>query len=532
MRFLRLLLLLFLLLLAIFSTNVISISAEDCSDYEFIFARGSGQSLGDADYAAYKDSIASEINSSVSFYELGTANNGYPAIGIDFNTALGAYVSAGKSYKYGESIELGVTELLSRIKNESKRCKNKKFILTGYSQGAQVVDEAIRYINSDRIVYVANFGDPKLYLPEGKTRVACKNAGLSPYRVYVPDCNVEEGVLSAIKPYQPPGFDNKLGVWCNDKDIVCGSSLNILNPLGAHTSYTSNENAYQKLAQILKEKISVVPSINETTIAKYSDAPPRDIALVLNDGQIISDSLKDKLVELSAHGTRIAIYSSFENIDYIKKFEEEISFTTDNLASKIDKLNFKLKGLIRSNLIENYDNSYWIIKYLSEHADWQDGHERNIYLLTANASGSTHGADGTTVKDAYEVAKNNDVKVSFLGTLSNATESHAYIIEETGGKYINDLSTIVLSKEKVETIPTYYSKTFDLRDSDNTLVIINGCLYGITTEKSITITGLDNSRENEITFVKYDSNGNHQNKKTYLYTIPEEKIKAPDTGGA
>ncbi len=532
MRFLRYFLPIFLLLLAIFSTNVISISAEDCSDYEFIFARGSGQNLGDVDFTAYKDSISSEINSDISFYELGTSKNGYPAIGIDFNTALGAYVSAGKSYKYGESVELGTTELLSRIKNESKRCKNKKFILTGYSQGAQVVDEAIRYINSDRIIYVANFGDPKLYLPEGKTRAACKETGLSPYRVYVPDCNVSEGVLSAIKPYQPPGFDDKLGVWCNNKDIVCGSSLNILNPLGGHTSYTSNKSAYQKLAQIIKEKIDAAPSIDEATVAKYSDAPPRDIILVLSDGKTISSNLRDKLVELSAHGTRIAIYSSYEQSTYIKKFEEEISFTTDNLESKIDRLNQKLKGLISSSLIKNYDNSYHIIKYLSEHADWQDGHERNIYLLQTDASNSTHGADGTTVKDAYEAAKNNNVTVSFLGSSPSATESHAYIIEETGGKYIRDLKDIVLSKEKVKTISPYYSKTFDLSDSKNTLVVINGCLYGITSEKSITITGLDNSRENEITFVKFNSSGERQNKKTYLYTVPEEKIKAPDTGGA
>ena len=531
MRFLKLLLIIFLLLLVIFSANAISISAEDCSEYEFIFARGSGQSLGDGDYRAYKDAISSNVSADISFYELGSVRNGYPAVGIDFKTALGAFVSAGKSYEYGESVERGVTELLSRIKNESKRCRNKKYILTGYSQGAQVVDEAIRYINSDRIIYVANFGDPKLYLPEGKAGTACRNIGLSPYRVYVPDCDVDEGVLSAMKPYQPAGFDDKLGVWCNNKDVVCGSSLNILNPLGAHTSYSSDENAYQKLAQIIKEKIDVVPTIDEVTMERYSDAPPRDIILVLDDKHIINDGLKDKLIELAEHGTRIAAYSSFEHFNLSMELHQEIKFTVDHLGDKIDMTNARLENLIRASLVDNFDNSYFAIKYLSEHGGWQNGRERNIFLLSSNAHNVTHGMDGVTAREAYEAAKNNNVTVSFIGSPSDAREDYAYIIEGTGGRYITDLSSIVPSKEKVKSISTYYSKTFNLNGSDYTLVVINGCLYGITNEKTITVTDLDNSRENEIIFVKFGSNGERLNKKTHLYTIPEEKIKTPDTGG-
>ena len=529
MRYIKYFVLLFLLALIICSVNVFSISAEDCSDYEFIFARGSGQNLNDIDFRTYKESVKNQISSDVSFYELGTAKNGYPAIGIDFKTALGAYVSAGRSYDYGESIERGVTELLSRVKTESKRCKNKRFILTGYSQGAQVIDEAIRYLNSDKIIYVANFGDPKLYLPEGKTKSACKNTGLSPYRIYVPDCEVEEGILSAMKPYHPAGFNDKLGVWCNDKDIVCGSSLNIIHPLAAHTSYSSNDNAYKKLAEIIKEKIYSLP-YSELTAAKYSDAPPRDIVFILHNGQAISKELKEKLVELAKHGTRISVYSSYSMVGAVKRFEEEIGFTTDNLSDKIDKLNLKAKGLISANLSKEYDNTYFLVKYISENADWQDGRERNIFVVMTDYSGRTYGMDGTTAKDAYEAAKDNNVKVSFLGN-HNLQESYSYILDETGGSHLKSPSDIVLSKTKAKTIPTYFSKTFDLGESHNTLVVINGCLYGVTNGKTITITDLDNSRENEIAFIKYDDFGKRQNKKTYIYTVPEEKIKAPDTGG-
>ena len=345
----------------------------------------------------------------------------------------------------------------------------------------------------------------------------------------MPDCEVEEGILSAIKPYQPAGFENKLGVWCNNKDIVCGSSLNIMHPLAAHTSYSSNDNAYKKLARIIKERIAA-SSQSELTTAKYSDAPPRDIVLILHNGQTINGELKNKLVELANHGTRISIYNSYSEIGVGKKYEKEIDFTTDNLSGKIDKLNQKINGLIKTNLSKEYDNTYFLVKHISKNADWQDGYERNIYVLMTDYTGHTYGMDGTTVKDAYEAAKNNNVKVSFIGN-TDLQESYFYILDETGGKHLKNLSDLVFSRVKLKSAPTYFSKTFDLGDAKNTLVVINGCLYGMTNEKSITITDLDNTKENEIIFVKYDGSGNREGRKSYIYTVPEEKIKAPDTSG-
>ena len=544
MRFLKIFFLLFLIVPIIYSVNVISISAEDCSDYEFIFARGSGQKLNDIDFTAFKNSVIEGVKEDISFYELGQSKNGYPAKSVDFNTALGAFVSAGNSYSYGESVERGVTELISRVKNETKRCKDKRFIISGYSQGAQVVDEGIKYLNSDKIIYVANFGDPKLYLPEGGTKNACKNIGLSSYRVYVPDCNVEEGILSANKPYQPAGYNNKLGVWCNKGDIVCGSSLSILDPLGGHTSYVRNENTYKKLAKIIKQKIERANAY-ELLPTKYSESQPKDVAVIFDYQQFSSDynrkntltideGLKNKLVELTEHGVRVAVYNSYAVFDVTRIAEKVIDFTTDNLEDKINELN-RVNSTSRSIGVNNmYNNNYSAIKYVSKNAEWLPGHERNIIVITNTASELSVSTDGSTEEDAIKVANDNNVKVSFVsfdGEIQNS--GYINISKETGGEPIgNDYSKIKLSKNVSGKINNYFSKTYDInQNSEYTLVVINGAVYGISNNKTITILDLDNTRENEIIFLGFNKNGNRVIKETHTIKIPEEKIKAPDTSG-
>ena len=242
------------------SLTASSLDDSDCMDYEFIFARGSGQSLNDVDFRTLKEKVEAKLGDETryEFYELGTANNGYLAYSPDgIFSVLGTYISAGESYKFGESVERGTEELISHVKNGIKRCKNKRYILVGYSQGAFVVNKALPYLNSDKIYYVASFGDPKLNLPEGKNRNACKNIGLSSYRVYVPDCEVEEGILGGQNPYEPNDLKNKRGAWCNQNDFICGSSLNLLNLWGGHTSYTE-ETGYEKFAKLISDKIKTL----------------------------------------------------------------------------------------------------------------------------------------------------------------------------------------------------------------------------------------------------------------------------------
>lgn len=537
--------------LTVFSLTVVCFSSltasslddSDCMDYEFIFARGSGQSLNDVDFRALKEKVEAKLGDEIryEFYELGTANNGYLAYSPDgIPSVLETYISAGESYKFGESVERGTEELISHVKNGIKRCKNKRYILVGYSQGAFVIDKALPYLNSDKIYYVASFGDPKLNLPEGKNGNACKNIGLSSYRVYVPDCEVEEGILGGQNPYETNDLKNKRGAWCNQNDFICGSRLNLLNLWGGHTSYTE-ETGYEKFAKLISDKIKNSVEPTQETEARYSDYQKRDVIVLFNYGEkfhiygchdcdSIVPGMRELLVNLASHGTRIAVYNYYALANSTIHLEEMIPFTNDNLAEKIDDYN--TENIVRwyNYIAGGGDNMYYAIKELSRNGGWSDGAERNIYIIRSFLSTLRNSFDGTTLSEAVKIAKENNVKIYAFNYGGGVALTMKEISEETGGEAIGtDYDKIVLDKAETKKIPKYSSRTFELnRDSKYTLVIINDMIYGLSDKDKITIKDIDEDRENKIVLISYNDAGKIEKKETHI--IGSLKASPPDSG--
>jgi hypothetical protein len=530
-------------LLTIVFTGVSASSLDDssCSEYEFIFARGSGQSLDDVDYRTFKDKINDKLAGlNYEFYELGTANNGYPAYSPDgLLSVLGTYISAGESYKFGESVERGIEELISYIKGEIKRCKNKKYILAGYSQGAFVIDKALPYLNSSKIFYVATFGDPKLYLPEGKNKNACKNIGLSSYRVYVPDCEVEEGVLGGQNPYETKDLENKRGAWCNQNDFICGSNLYVLDIWKGHTSYVDS-NGYEKFANIILNMIKAEETRIPETEARYSDYKKRDIILLYdyydrlrlhrcNNCDSISVEMRNMLISLAEHGSRIAVYNYYTLANSTLRLEEMIPFTNDNFAEKLYDWNLE-NTLHPERVSGGGDNMYYAIKEVSKNGGWLDGAERNIFICRDNIGSSYVSFDGTMIEEAIQVAKDNNVKIYTFNNGGVTWAPMREIAEETGGEVIGtDFEKIVLNKNESKHMPRYSSKTFKFNhESKYVLVIINDMIYGLTDKESITVKNIDESRRNTIVFIQYDENGRPEKKETHV--VGEDKLLVPDSG--
>ncbi len=126
-------------------------------------------------------------------------------------------------------------------------------MLAGYSQGAMVVAEAVKSFRHEQVVYVALFGDPKLYLPEGSGLLpdACLGRNYSTYRVYVPYCRTHEGSLKARSPYIYGELAGKYGLWCNAEDYICGSAL-LPWKNGGHMKYSER---MAQLVGILRGKL-------------------------------------------------------------------------------------------------------------------------------------------------------------------------------------------------------------------------------------------------------------------------------------
>lgn len=215
---------------------------RDCANVETVFARGSGQILGEDQVTRFQSQIDDRINDTLTtnHYELGTQLvNGYQyaAVPVGVETwqarlnSAGAAASGGGALWYGTSVDNGVEEMASYLNARSAKCPSSYFVMGGFSQGAQVAGEAYNLKLSDdvkkHVVYQALFGDPRLWLPEGDGLVPPACLGLpqrSEWRFDVPDCGVGRGSLGARVPYLPAGFTSSTGLSCATHDFVCGSS--------------------------------------------------------------------------------------------------------------------------------------------------------------------------------------------------------------------------------------------------------------------------------------------------------------------
>lgn len=232
-------------------------SKISCEKVYIIAARGSGQTPAqkDKEVITFLGKMKERLQGKVSFstYELGAdggyKGHSYPAVKVDggevFGNGLGAMLSAGYGFKYGDSVKEGILELQDYINDVANDCPDARFVLMGYSQGAQLMGQALFWDLpkkvKDRVLFVALFGDPKLYLPEGEgvDAPACRGEQFSNWRRTVPDCRTSSGALDARTPYITEDMQDKVGLWCNDNDWICGSSKWALGNSG-HVQYTDD----------------------------------------------------------------------------------------------------------------------------------------------------------------------------------------------------------------------------------------------------------------------------------------------------
>jgi hypothetical protein len=216
---------------------------------------------------------------SYSEYELGSTNSThkYPAVDIgDGWIKLRAKISAGYGYEYGDSVLRGMLELRNHLKQQSTECPDTKFILGGYSQGAQVVGHTLQFLSEEiksDIIFTALFGDPKLYLPEGEglPAPACFKWNLSPWRRTIDNCYTSAGVLDARKPYIPEDMENRVGLWCLAQDYVCGST-NLPWELSGHSRYKEPGSSIDQAAQEISEKLKTAFTY-QSHLGKINIAP-------------------------------------------------------------------------------------------------------------------------------------------------------------------------------------------------------------------------------------------------------------------
>jgi len=477
--------------------------AASCPDLKIIFARGSGgERWVDKNYLTFKSEIESKLKLINLKYEFEDLD--YPAIGVgDPLTLLTTFVSGGEAYEFGESVSVGVKNLISET---SGACSNTKYILAGYSQGAMVVSKAINYINPNKIIYAATFGDPKIYLPEGFGLVpsACSGKNLSNYRIYVPDCRVYEGMLGGYKPYQPEGYVDKLGTWCNKNDIFCSTHFSV----NAHTSYVS-DGLYADASKLIFDKICKSFGILNTFVSLH------DTAILIDSTGSMENYLHDykrealNLAEKTLNsGGRVALYD-YRDLGDPYNVNEHCSFDTctmDSFKAGLDAITLGGGGeSIEESLLSA---SFNVMKKLS----WKFGSTKSVVVFT-DASYHEPDIDGISFADVVNLSKKIDPvnfyiattnqNVNFYQPLADATDGAVATLVNSGVS--NMLNNVVARYDSLPRVEEEFDgvlpeitdvlvdgNTVSFRNTGtSTLVILDDAILGVTEENIITISDLE-----------------------------------------
>ncbi|MBR2695541.1 cutinase family protein [Candidatus Saccharibacteria bacterium] len=502
-----------------------------CSDFMFVFARGSGAEVNsDRDFKPFKaavDEVFGGSGYSYSFYELGSRPEGwsgksYPAPGIGissfdrFTTSLGALFSGGEMNNYGDSVEDGATEAMTFTMKMRGACPNTKVVLAGYSQGAQVVSKTLQKINPKWIFAALTFGDPKLFLPEGRrnlfsqTTAACRGESYSEYRAFVPDCYAYEGILGGYQPYQPSSeYSGKLKAYCQFHDVICSSFIDLDKLISGHATYAA-QGTYKRGIQ------DVFNMVRPRTYNR----PNQDLAILFDNtgsmGPLLAQFQHEAITAANRvlrKGGKVALYTYGDLED--SQPVELCSFETcdsSNIEDLIKGIEVSGGGDLPESLLSA---SYTLMRRLK----WDIGANKSLIVLT-DANYHNPDRDGITLDQVVALSKSIDPVNFYILTDPAYADSYAELAELTGGAVytsdiasaFDDLETEILSRE----VPEIYISTdlpapdfatvTDLRltkTSDSSVhldfvtdgvinfITLNDYAVGFTEDTSVEITDLD-----------------------------------------
>lgn len=493
--------------------------AEGCPDVRVVFARGSGgERWADQNYLEYKSTIESKLSTTALKYEF--IDLDYPAVGVgadNIGVTLGAFFGAGDAYEFGDSVNTGVKNLTKMINSAS--CPGTKYVIGGYSQGAMVISKALSSLNAGRLIYAATFGDPKIYLPEGKGLMpaACRGENLSDYRMYVPDCQTYKGLLGAYIPYEPEALAGKVGTWCNKRDIFCSSRLSISD----HVGYVA-DNLYEDASRVIFDKIAKTFGIENKV------SSPHDTAFLIDStGSMASmiNSYKAEALRLATEtlnsGGRVALYD-YRDLGDPYTPAEHCNFETCTLGvfeNELATIHADGGGDTPESLLSA---SFHTMQSLN----WKYGATKSLVVLT-DANFLSPDRDGMTFDEVVRLSKTIDPVNFYIITTSSYGSYYNDLAQQTDGLVVTNLNELSLLTdyiiERYDSLPRVEENTNpatlptleivkteqvddDIRiifemDGTKTLVVLNDVILGVTEETEITISGLHGGVENRLTLI-------------------------------
>lgn len=448
-----------------------SVSAETCKDVEFIFAPGSGAVPGKGDVEYWEDSfrtVLADSSLSYDFYELGTreydgARYLDVPVGVQSSEAvvssLSAPLSALRLGIFNESVDLGARELAGRVRVISASCPNTKFVIGGYSQGAIVIDRSLNKIDPEQLVYAATFGDPNLYLPEGKGLfpAACRGENLSSYRRYAPNCRAYKGMIGASIPYEPSNLAGKVGLWCTERDLFCSMKFDLTDITRDHTSYMSN-GLYLDAANYIKNQLTI--AFPDKFAEPGEPAQKRNLAILIDStgsmGEVI-ERFKATALNLAEetinHGGQVAL---FEYRDLAEEYEPRLRM---DFGTSLEDFKRALNQIETYGGKDDPESALSASLHVMNTLKWQKDATKSLVLLT-DADYHSPDLDGVTLPQVilrsleidpvniYAVTTDETVAAAYE-PLTSATGGQTFVLDATSNAISLPIASAVLTRPEV-----------------------------------------------------------------------------------
>jgi len=436
-----------------------------CKDVQFVFARGSGTTYGENDmWRNLQSEVPTQmagVGVSYGIYEVN-----YPAAEINAWNILPTWVSAGRAFAFGSSVSDGAADVVRFYEEQKAGCAQTKFVLMGYSQGSKVIAGALGALDPEAILYVAMFGDPNLHLPEGSGArpPACRGEELSKYRIHVPNCNTENGVLGARKPYEVSGYEGKFGLWCNEKDLVCGSSKNLLVNSG-HSKYATQGHVGAAVQQaILRIKRDILGQVVDLSMGGQA---AMDTAILIDSSSSMAsyvDKYRTEVMRLARltleNSGRVALY---EYRDLNDPFDlKRLCDFSCSLSEFEQKLNAIKTGGGSGKTGSLLNGALGVMNSL----EWRKGATKSIVVLT-DATYLAPDRDGTTLAQVVRRSLEIDPVNIYVIAEEDVKSAYAELTELTGGKVFGvdemDALTDYVVSRPVAVLPfeRYYGEVGD-----------------------------------------------------------------------
>lgn len=469
-----------LIITTLFIYPFATVNAEvSCRDLAIVFARGSGQNpsgiaLDDLTSKDFRDKEAqsyeffNQISSRLAglTVEKVTIHNfegrynqyGYKAVSVAEGMSKFATHRNDASNLYYESVKDGAEELAWYLEDKMTSCPLQQVVLGGYSQGAQVVGDALNLLPAQfrsRIAYTALFGDPKFNsrLPNSPTpKVGYWARGSAN--------GLQTGSLGARVQYVPDGIAN-VGSWCDKEDPVCSARYALANPVNRFVAdYFSNHvhstiyqekwipQAANEIVNTIKARLPSGATKTQVWLNKNDKSYQMDIALVLDgSGSMVNqlDNIKAKLSAFvnSLYGvnwdTRVAVVAYDDDpairAAYLSKVLNDFTYdktvTTKSIKDfQLDTYPHDIQEAMYSGIMTAFNDLHW-----------RDGAQKKTIVITDAPAkdpdpGPQHWTKEQVAKRALEL---DPVSISFVSLpAANQYQSWlnrvtSYLTTETNG---------------------------------------------------------------------------------------------------